>query len=161
MASNCFRQKGDSMNLKRSIAILACVALSALALANPAPEPDLKKIMQGLRDDTVSMLDALLIDDFDAVAVAANGIAHHPRIPGAQVQLVAQELGAEMPAFKQFDQQVHDLSLSILAAAKEQDRARAIADYHHMLNGCLACHAAYKKRVAMVLSAGSDGGSAR
>ncbi len=149
------------MNSQRSIAVLACVVLSALALADTAPEPDLKKIMQGLRDDTVSILDGLLIDDFDAVAVAANGIAHHPGIPGAQVQLVARELGAEMPAFKQFDQRVHDLSVSILAAAKEQDRARAIADYQHMLDGCLACHAAYKERVARVLSAADDVGLAR
>lgn len=143
------------MNLKRLITVLACVVLSALALANPASEPDLKEIMQGLRNNTVSILDALLIDDFDAVAVAANEIAHHPGIPPAQVQLVAKELGAEMPAFKQFDQQVHDLSLSILAAAKQQDRARAVADYQHMLNGCLACHAAYKERVSKVLSAAS------
>ncbi len=131
---------------------LACVLLSALALADTPPEPDLKTIMQGLRNNTVSMLDGLLTDDLDAVAVAANGIASHPSIPGAQVQLVARELGPEMPAFKQFDQQVHDLSLSIMAAAKEQDRARAIADYQHMLNGCLACHAAYKDRVSKVLS---------
>lgn len=144
------------MNLQRPIAVLACVVLTALALASPAPERDLKKIMQDLRNNTVSMLDGLLTDDFDAVAVAANGIAHHPSIPGAQVQLVAQELGAEMPAFKQLDQQVHDLSLSILAAAKEQDPARAIADYQHMLNGCLACHAAYKDRVSKVLSAADE-----
>lgn len=144
------------MNLQKSIAALVCVVLSALALANPAPEPDLKKIMQDLRNNTVSMLDGLLTDDFDAVAVAANEIAHHPAIPGAQVQLVARELGAEMPAFKQFDQQVHDLSLSILAAAKEQDRARAVADYQHMLSGCLACHATYKERVSKVLSAGDS-----
>ncbi len=144
------------MKPQRSFAVLACVFLSSLALANPAQEPDLKTIMQGLRNDTVAMLDGLLTDDFDAVAVAANGIANHPSIPGDQVQLVAFELGPEMPAFKQFDQQVHDLSLSILAAAKEQDRARAIADYQHMLNGCLACHAAYKERVANVLSAASD-----
>ncbi|MBT8090500.1 MAG: hypothetical protein KJO01_09865 [Gammaproteobacteria bacterium] len=144
------------MNLQKSIAALACVVLTALALASPAPETDLKKIMQDLRNNTVSMLDALLIDDFAAVAVAANGIAHHPSIPAAQVQLVAKELGPEMLAFKQFDQQVHDLSLSIMAAAKEQDRARAIADYQHMLNGCLACHAAYKERVSKVLSAVDD-----
>ncbi len=144
------------MNLQRAIAVLACVVLSALALADTAPEPDLKKIMQGLRNNTVSVLDGLLTDDFDAVAVAANEIAHHPSIPGAQVQLVARELGAEMPAFKQFDQQVHDLSLSILAAAEEQDRDRAVADYQQMLNGCLACHAAYKERVAMVLNAAGD-----
>jgi len=144
------------MNLQRSIAVLAGVVLSALALADTVPDPDLKKIMQGLRNNTVSMLDGLLTDDFDAVAVAANEIAHHPSIPGAQVQLVARELGAEMPAFKQFDQQVHDLSLSILAAAEEQDRDRAVADYQQMLNGCLACHAAYKERVAMVLNAAGD-----
>lgn len=144
------------MNLQRSIAVLAGVVLSALALADTVPDPDLKKIMQGLRNNTVSILDGLLTDDFDAVAVAANEIAHHPSIPGAQVQLVARELGAEMPAFKQFDQQVHGLSLSILAAAEEQDLDRAVADYQQMLNGCLACHAAYKERVAMVLNAAGD-----
>ena len=144
------------MNVKVVLAVLACMTWSALALAERTPEPDLKKIMQGLRDDTVSMLDGLLTDDLDAVAVAANGIAQHPSIPGTQVQLVARELGAEMPAFKQFDQQVHDLSLSILAAAKEGNRERAIADYQHMISGCLACHAAYKKRVSKVLSTTGD-----
>lgn len=144
------------MNMKVVLAILACMTWSSLALANPPQEPDLKTIMQGLRDDTVSILDALLIDDFGAAAVGANGIANHPRIPGDQVQVVARELGAEMPAFKQFDQQVHDLSLSILAAAKEEDRERAIADYQHMIKGCLACHAAYKERVSKVLSTTGD-----
>lgn len=144
------------MSTSKFVVVLTCILVPVLALSEAATETDLKEIMQGLRDDSVAILDALLVDDFDAVAVAANGIANHARIPGAQVQLVARELGPEMPAFKQFDHQVHDLSLSIMAAAKEQDRARAIADYQHMLDGCMACHAAYKERVSKVLSAADE-----
>jgi cytochrome c551/c552 len=58
-----------------------------------------------------------------------------------------------MAAFKQIDTSVHELSLSIAAAAEDKDRARAIADYQRMLSGCLACHVAYKDRVGTVLSA--------
>jgi len=118
-----------------------------------AAEPNLKLIMQGLRDDVVEITDGLLTDDFTRVAQGAVRIANHPRIPAAQIQLVAAELGTEMAAFKQIDTLVHELSLSIAAAAEEKDRARAIADYQRMLSGCFACHAAYKDRVGTVLSA--------
>lgn len=78
-------------------------------------------------------------------------ISDHPRIPADQVQLVAQELGPEMPAFKQLDTVVHDLSLEISAAAEARDRDAAITAYQQMLDGCFQCHAAYKERVAVVL----------
>ena len=118
---------------------------------------DLKEIMQGLRSDTIDIADGLLTDDFDKVVVGANNIANHAKIPPDQIQLVAAELGAEMPAFKQMDTLVHDLSLEIAAAAKKEDRARAIADFHRMLDGCFDCHAAYRIRVAAVLSGVTDG----
>ena len=107
--------------------------------------------MQGLRDDVVEITDGLLTDDFTKVADAALRIANHARIPPDQIQLVAAELGTEMAAFKQIDTSVHDLSLSIAAAAEEQDGDRAIADYQRMLSSCLACHGAYKDRVGTVL----------
>ena len=128
------------------------VALTALAVAaEPAPEPTLKEIMQGLRDDVFIIADGMFIDDMDRVAKGAAGIAHHPSIPGNQVQRVAAELGPEMPAFKQFDTRVHDLSLSIISAAEAQDRERINADFQQLINGCLACHTSYKERVANVL----------
>jgi len=128
------------------------VALTALAVAvEPAPEPTLKEIMQGLRDDVFIIADGMFIDDMDRVAKGAAGIAHHPSIPGNQVQRVAAELGPEMPAFKQLDIRVHDLSLSIISAAESQDRERISADFQQLINGCLACHASYKERVANVL----------
>ncbi len=127
--------------------------ISTITLSATAAEPNLKEIMQGLRDDVVEISDGLLTDDFTRVAQGAARTANHPRIPPDQVQLVAAELGTEMAAFKQIDTSVHDLSLSIATAAEAKDRARVIADYQRMLTGCFACHAAYKDRVGSVLSA--------
>ena len=139
------------MREKIQLYILLSISVVTGALSATAAEPNLKEIMQGLRDDTVEIADGLFLDDFTRVGEAALRIANHDRIPPEQVQLVAAELGAEMPAFKQFDMSVHDLSLSIAAAAEAEDRDRAIENYQSMLSGCLACHAAYRVRVAAVL----------
>jgi cytochrome c556 len=108
--------------------------------------------MQGLRTDASLVLDGLLIDDFDAIANAAEKIADHPKIPPEQVAQVAAELGSEMPAFKQLDTAVHDLSLAIQSAALEKDRGRTIASYQQMISACLACHATFRQRVSTVLN---------
>ena len=117
-----------------------------------AGEPTtLQTIMQGLRDNLVRVSDGLLTDDLESVDQAATAIANHPRIPPGQVQLVAEELGQEMPAFKQFDTQVHDLAVQISTTARNGDRAATISGFHDMVDGCFACHALYKDRVAAVL----------
>jgi hypothetical protein len=131
---------------------LIIILISTIALSATAADTDLKEIMQGLRDDVVEITDGLLTDDFTRVAHAALRIANHARIPPDQIQLVAAELGTEMAAFKQIDTSVHDLSLSIAAAAEEQNGDRAFADYQRMLTSCLACHATYKDRVGTVLA---------
>jgi hypothetical protein len=131
------------------LASLAFIWVPAIAITGDATT--LKEIMQGLRDDLVEITDGLLVDDFEQVARGAMAIAEHPRIPAAQVQLVAAELGPEMAAFKQLDTLVHDLSLEISAAARALDRNAAISGYQQMIEGCFACHAAYKERVAAVL----------
>ena len=128
---------------------LAFVLMPTLALTSEATT--LKAIMLGLRDGLVEIADGLLTDDFGLVQHGATTIAEHPRIPVEQVQLVAQELGPEMPAFKALDTQVHDLSLEIEAAAKALDGAAARAAFTQMIDGCFACHTAYKERVAAVL----------
>jgi mono/diheme cytochrome c family protein len=121
-------------------------------LALAAETTALQEIMQGLRNNLAEIADGLLTDDFEQVARGATAIAEHPQIPPAEIQLVAATLGPEMPAFKQLDMRVHDLSLEIHAASKALDRDAAIAGYQQMLEGCLACHHSYKERVAAVLS---------
>lgn len=132
------------------LASLAIVVMPTLALTDEATT--LKSIMLGLRDGLVEISDGLLTDDFGLVQHGATTIAEHPRIPAEQVQLVAQELGEEMAAFKALDTRVHDLSLEIEAAAKVLDGAAARTAFTQMVDGCFACHAAYKERVAAVLN---------
>ena len=130
----------------------ALLVLPALALTDESTT--LQTIMQGLRDNLVEIADGLLTDDLELVERGATGIATHPRIPPEQVQLVARELGAEMPAFKQFDMRVHDLAVEIGAAARAGDKTAAISQFEELTRSCFGCHSAYKDRVANVLRVG-------
>lgn len=134
---------------------IAAIAGLGFALSTPAATvgdaTSLQDIMQGLRDDLIKITDGLLVDDFELIANGALGIAEHQRIPAQQLKLVAAELGAEMPAFKQLDTLVHDLSMAIRAAAEAADRDTAYRHYQEMTNGCLGCHVLYKERIAAVL----------
>jgi uncharacterized protein YndB with AHSA1/START domain len=120
----------------------------------------LSAIMQGLRNNLTDITDGLLTDDFGLIARGANGIAEHPHIPANQVKLVAEELGEEMPVFKQLDTWVHDLALEVKAAAEKPDRDALFTNYQTMVEGCVACHNAYKDRVAAVLATTDESATA-
>jgi hypothetical protein len=138
--------------LKKRVVLLAGLAVIVLPMTALTNEITLKSIMQELRLYFFNVSDGFLLDDFDKVAEGALAIAEHPRIPPEQVQLVADELGAEMPVFKNFDVQVHELSLEMYKAAKERDRDAAVAAYQGMVTACFDCHSAYRERVAAILS---------
>jgi hypothetical protein len=139
------------MTIRQRLGLASLVLILIPAIALTGETTSLKEIMQGLRNNVVDISDGLLTDDFGLVARGAIAIAEHPRIPANQVQLVAQELGPEMPAFKALDTTVHDLSLEINAAAESRDSNAAVKAYQKMIEGCFACHATYKDRVANVL----------
>jgi hypothetical protein len=139
--------------LKRLLVFVASVAVVLLpAAALTGEDETLKGIMQALRQDFLDVSDGFLLDDFDKVADGALAIAEHPRIPDEQAQRVADELGPEMAVFKNFDVQVHELSLELYKAAQEGDRVAALAAYQGMFAACIDCHAAYRERVAAVLA---------
>lgn len=140
------------MTTKLFVILLIAFALLSVAQGHADGESSLKKIMQEMRADSALIVDGLLVDDHEAVAAAAAGIANHPHIPPEQVALVAAELGSEMAAFKQLDTLVHDLALSIHAAAKKGDSGGMAENYQKMLSGCLQCHALYRQRIAAVLN---------
>ena len=111
----------------------------------------LKEVMQGLRDNLIEISDGLLTDDFELIAKGATSISEHPKIPAAQVQLLAQELGPEMAEYKRLDTVVHELSLDIGIAAKALDRDAVNSSYQRMIEGCFNCHRKYEERIAAVL----------
>ncbi len=139
------------MNRKKLVRAAGLFVILAPAVAASSEATTLQEIMQGLRDNLVDISDGLLMDDFEQVARGAIAISEHPRIPAAQVQLVARDLGPGMAAFKQLDTRVHDLSVEINAAARALDRSAAVSGYQQLIEGCFACHDAYKERVATVL----------
>ena len=98
------------------IRALISVALLSVPTAALTDEPTaLQQIMQDLSDNLIEISDGLLNHDLELTAKGAMAIAEHPPIPPEQVQLVAKELGPEMPVFKQFDVSVHNLAVEINA----------------------------------------------
>ena len=140
------------MTIRYFLLATGILVLAMSAIVASAAEPDLKEIMQDLRNNLVEITDGLLVDDFDRVTNGATGIAQHAPIPAPQAEQIATALGPEMPTFKHFDEQVHSLSIAIAAAAESRDREVVLANYRRMVDGCLACHAVFKDRVAEVLS---------
>ena len=138
--------------LKKKPALLAILAIVALPVTGMTGDTSLKAIMQAMRLNFIDISDGFLLDDFNKIADGALAIAEHPRIPPEQVEQVANELGAEMPVFKNFDVQVHELSLELYKAATDRDRAAAVEAYQGMVAACFDCHAAYRERVAAALS---------
>lgn len=136
------------MLIRALISAVLLIVPSAVLTAEPLT---LQQIMQDLGDNLIEISDGLLTHDLELTAKGAKAIAEHPQIPPEQVQMVAQELGPEMPVFKQFDIRVHNLALEINAAATAGDRKAAVAGFHRLVDGCLACHDAYKDRVAAIL----------
>jgi hypothetical protein len=134
------------------MALLASLAIVLLPVTASTSEPTLKTIMQELRQNFLDVSDGFLLDDFGKVAEGALAIAEHPRIPAEQVDRISGELGPEMAVFKNFDVQVHELSLEMYKAAKERDRDAAVAAYQGMVTACFDCHSAYRERVAAILS---------
>ena len=133
----------------RTLISVMLLSIPTVVLTN---EPTaLQQIMQDLSDNLIEISDGLLTHDLELTAKGAMSIAEHPQIPPEQVQMVAKELGPEMPVFKQFDVRVHNLALEINAAATSGDREAAVAGFHRLVDGCLACHNAYKDRVAAAL----------
>jgi hypothetical protein len=151
--------KTTIMTISRLIvaAVLGITSAGSVAMAS---EPTLKEIMQGLHDNQSELTGGLLSGDADRVSLAATGIAEHPAIAERERLIIVATLGPEMPAFGQYDQRVHSLSLSISDAAKQGDLARAEREAQEMLSACFACHTAYKDRVSEALTAAaknSDG----
>ena len=138
--------------LRQRTALLACLAVLLLPATAATDETTLKVIMQALRQHFLDVSDGFLMDDFDKIAEGALAIAEHPRIPADQLQLVADELGPEMPVFRNFDVQVHELSLEMYKAAKAHDRNAAVVAYQGMVTACFDCHSAFRERVAAVLT---------
>jgi len=138
--------------MKKTI-LLAVVSLllASHAYAADTEEVTLKSVMQQLGASYSSLNQAILIEDFDRAAQAANRIAHHDKPSIFQKMKIMAGLQTDMPSFKKADDKVHKLALGIEKSAKAKNIPRLIQQQSNMLSACMACHTTYKNRVIEIL----------
>jgi hypothetical protein len=113
-----------------------------------ASQETLVTVMAGLRADMVRLGDGLWGGDFVAVAAAAEDVADHPQVGAEERLRVQTTLGEEFAAFVALDHRVHDLALGVREAALREDTAAVLTNLGELQRGCVACHGAFRDRLA-------------
>jgi hypothetical protein len=113
----------------------------------------LKEIMQGLERDMATAAHGLWIEDRASVGAGARGVAEHPHVTSEQMAVIQAALGDDFTAFVRHDQEVHGAAVALTEAAATAD-AGLLAGYVRVQEGCVACHTAFRTRLAAVLNPG-------
>ncbi len=128
--------------------LLLLVASLCLATTVHAGEMTMKQVMQQLHTDFTRLNDAILMDDMQAAAVAAHGIANHAPPALSRRQQIKKALGTSMADFKAADMVVHGLAVKIAKAATAGDRDAVIRHQSAMLGACSGCHNRFRAQVS-------------
>jgi hypothetical protein len=113
-----------------------------------ASQETLVTVMAGLRADMLRLSDGLWRGDFAAVAAAAEGVAGHPQVGAEERLRVQTTLGEEFAAFVALDHRVHDLAIGVRDAAVREDTVAVLTNLAELQRGCIACHGAFRDRLA-------------
>lgn len=126
---------------------MAAIALLMPTLAD-AGETTLKSVMQQLGQDFSALNHAVLLEDFDGIRGFSLKIADHPK-PGMMERLsILAKVGTDSGKFKQFDGEVHEAAKAVHAAAEQEDMGTVMTAQARLFNGCMQCHASFRKTVA-------------
>ena len=109
--------------------------------------PTLFSIMLGLQRDMDRISHALWLEDFDSLAVAAESVANHPRVPADEFERISGVLGPDMSRFGGADMAVHDLAVRLADEARRQDLDAALGTDAELRAGCVACHSEFRERL--------------
>jgi hypothetical protein len=122
---------------------------AAAAAASPmrAVLPGLFSIMVGLQGDLDRISHGLWLAELDAVAVAAQSVADHPRVAPAEFQRISGVLGADMSRFGGMDMEVHDLAVRLAEEATAGDLEAVLSTEAELRRACVACHTAFRERL--------------
>ncbi|MDQ6968960.1 MAG: cytochrome c [Mariprofundus sp.] len=155
VAMRTSQQRGDKQayrHHKQRYDAMCSDAPAAAVTAAPAESGTLKAIMQQLGRDYAAVDQAILMQDFNAAATAANHIANHEKPSLFQKMKIMAGLRTEMSAFKQADGKVHALAVDIEQAAKAKDMPLLIQRQSGMLSACMACHTGYRSKVKNIFN---------
>jgi cytochrome c556 len=160
------KSKDKEMNMKKTILLMTMsiawagsasaadndFATAGAAQSVVAEAGTLKAVMQQLGRDYAALGQAVLMEDFDAAANAAQHIAKHDQPSLGQKVKIMAGLRSEMSDFKQADGKVHSLAMDIKQAAEAKDMSLLIQRQSGMLSACMACHTDYRNKVRNILN---------
>ncbi|MGO9037153.1 MAG: hypothetical protein ACLQKH_04150 [Steroidobacteraceae bacterium] len=101
-----------------------------------------KQMMRDHLAAVQEIVTALSSDDFDAVQHAAVRLGYSD-----EVGRVCIHMGAASPAFTRQALAFHHTADGIVAAARERNRGRVLAELSTTLQACRACHAQWKQEI--------------
>lgn len=136
--------KGAAEQFRRVGGVIAVMLLSATAVAD---DQSLREIMVDLDADLSHMTSAMMREDFETIAEAAEAIAEHPQPGARERERLLRQLGGDAADFRGHDEAVHGFALKAVEAAEDRDMAEVYRYHRQIVESCLACHADFKDRI--------------
>lgn len=133
---------------KSSLTLFAALLLAATSTL--AESRTLASIMEQLDRDLGEATSALMQDDLDALARAADAIAEHPAPSADERGRIVKHLGPDARDFRAHDQEVHKRATALGKAARNADRKAVLRNHGALVESCVACHTDFRDRVAEV-----------
>jgi hypothetical protein len=118
--------------VKKSFVCIACLGGLVAAISLPAQEPNLRHIMQRKLDHAHSILEALIMEDYETLEDSAGALQKLSEEAGWFV-LQTSEYTERSTAFRR-------AAAEIEASAKERNLDRAALGYVEMTLKCVQCH---------------------
>lgn len=134
--------------MKKQLIVVASLIGIGIAIATPlaqAAEPlELQKVMKELGKNMQVVTDGISREDWTLVESASHLIAAHPQPSLTEKSRIVGFMGANMGKFKAFDEQTHEASHDMAAAAQEKDGTKVILAFQKLQSSCLSCHQAFR-----------------
>ena len=107
----------------------------------------LRPIMQQLAADLAGFSYALWLEDYATMSQRSAAMADHTHISPEEIQRIESILGAEMAAFEEADEAVHESSTQLHEAAEARDLEGVLGRLHEVQTGCITCHTQFRERL--------------
>jgi hypothetical protein len=104
-------------------------------------------IMMRMAADMAGFMQALWLEDYEAMTRHATGVSAHPNISAAELERIESILGTATAAFEDADEEVHEASVRMREAAEARDMNAILEHLAAVQSGCVGCHTRFRERL--------------
>lgn len=137
--------------MKREGILLASVLMvlifAGIAQGSDEAQSPVKQEMAALRTAFIALVDALLLNKFDAIEPAFHEVHKAREVTEKAANEGKIKLPKNQKRFKEFvkmDEEFHKEIETLLEAVNKNDANKIKQQTHRLLNSCIACHRIFK-----------------